>query len=152
MDGEHVTINTKVLNDTETNSVCNVFYRIGIINKLHTENSIKTLCTLNILNSVISEAFFNQLRTVEQLGYIARSGTNIIHGPNSKGDTSVSNPLYTMSFLVQSPVLNADGIRQRIDDFITKFSAKLQQMTEKTFNIYIPLALSCKCIVWSIEE
>ncbi|KKO45932.1 hypothetical protein WG68_07960 [Arsukibacterium ikkense] len=74
-----------------------------------------------ILVGHLQPEFFNQLRNEEKLGYMV----------------NVSNVTLSehagLAFIVQSPVLAASALQQRVDQFLLQYNEKLQQLTDEDF-------------------
>lgn len=74
-----------------------------------------------ILVGHLQPEFFNQLRNEEKLGYMV----------------NVSNVTLSehagLAFIIQSPVLAASALQQRVDQFLLQYSEKLQQLTDDDF-------------------
>ena len=75
---------------------------------------------------------FHQLRTVEQLGYIVWSGTDVREGVNG------------MRVIVQSAKKDADCLDRRVDAFLRKFRAVLQGMKWKKFRTFVRTLVGIK--------
>ena len=105
----------QVYNTDETNSAVNVYYKI----KDGKKDYLLTGLTY-ILDTAIGEPFFSQLRTKEQLGYIAKTGVKTI-GHNS-------DLLEGIFFLVQSPYKHPLYIKDRIDLFIKEFHQNIEKI------------------------
>lgn len=79
------------------------------------------ICTM-ILSEIMSESFFNELRTMEQLGYIVSNGFFF------KGITSYE--IYGIVFFVQSSVMKTRDLKDRINRFVREFYNKLINMSD----------------------
>ncbi|AYV78243.1 MAG: Zn-dependent peptidase [Edafosvirus sp.] len=110
-------------NEKEINSVIGMIVRIGYI-----QNDIKMLCLLELINAIITEPFFTQLRTVEQTGYIVKSEIQEFG--------ELNNSLYVHTLVVQSPTKNPSELEKRINLFINEFQKTLLSMKENQFNIH----------------
>lgn len=74
-----------------------------------------------VLSGHLHQAFFNQLRTEEQLGYVVRA---------------IDMPLNThagLGLIIQSPVLSGLQLQQRVDLFLQQYGKQLAQLTEAEF-------------------
>jgi len=118
---KYITENTK--NKTEINSLISIMVRIGYIKK-----DIKTICLLELINTIISEPFFTQLRTIEQTGYIVKSEIYEFGEMN--------NSLYVHSLVVQSPVKKPAMLENRINIFLNSFINNITTMKTEQFNSY----------------
>ncbi|KKO46008.1 hypothetical protein WG68_07940 [Arsukibacterium ikkense] len=74
-----------------------------------------------VLSGHLHQAFFNQLRTEEQLGYVVQAFEFPL------------NQHAGLGFAIQSPVLSAEQLQQRVDLFLQQYSAQLEQLSEKDF-------------------
>ncbi|MBV2130279.1 insulinase family protein [Arsukibacterium indicum] len=74
-----------------------------------------------VLSGHLHQAFFNQLRTEEQLGYAVQAFEFPL------------NQHAGLGFAIQSPVLSAEQLQQRVDLFLQQYSAKLEQLSEQDF-------------------
>lgn len=74
-----------------------------------------------VLANHLHQAFFNQLRTEEQLGYVVQA---------------MALPLDQhagLGLLIQSPVLSGLQLQQRVDLFLQQYGKQLEQLTEADF-------------------
>ena len=109
--GEYRVAHNDVLyNPMDNDSAIKIIFEIENINKVRTRDWDKLICSLIFIDKLISEKFFNELRTKQQLGYIVRCGMDYI------GDDI--EPLYHEYMLIQSPVLNPDELENKIMEFI----------------------------------
>lgn len=111
-----------VKNSKERNSSILYGVNIGFQVNGYTENWDMMISLMNIVDNLISERFFNQLRTIEQLGYIARTSIMRIG--------SDMYPYYVNAFVVQSAIKKPDYIKERIDLFLKdakKFLTDIEQ-------------------------
>jgi insulysin len=120
----------KPLNKMEKNTAIIMIYQIQYIKK-NDDNSNKLfnwkyiLCSLVFLNSIISESFFNQLRTKEQLGYIVNSDYLTL------GDLEL--PMYYYNFYIQSPVASFEELTAKILKFTDDFKQNIIKMTDTDY-------------------
>jgi secreted Zn-dependent insulinase-like peptidase len=82
---------------------------------------------LGILHDIVSEQYFDQLRTKEQLGYVAQS-----YVYNYGNDTE--QPFTTYNFCVQSPNKDTSYLRERTMRFIKEFRDYLVNESEESIN------------------
>ncbi|KAI8322211.1 hypothetical protein GQ54DRAFT_328450 [Martensiomyces pterosporus] len=80
---------------------------------------------LDLLSLIMQEPFFDQLRTKEQLGYITYSSDRKYNG----------GPM-ALRLLVQSES-NPAYVSLRIDQFISGFRKRLEEMTQEEFDRYV---------------
>jgi len=119
------------LDKNNINSAIKVIYCIEYIkhNKKYTNNWSYILCLLYIFNKIISEPFFNELRTNEQLGYIVKSFIDVF-GSNRY-------PFYCYSLLIQSDKKNPTYLKNRIISFVDSFKNKLNDYSDSQFKTFI---------------
>ena len=117
------------LNDNDKNSSVFLFYQIGYIKPLKTKDWGKKLCLLKIINLILSESFFDILRSKEQLGYIVGSNIKII------GSNKLENIGYL--FRVQSPIQTSEYIKNRIIKFVNNKFKDIMELRLEIFNNYI---------------
>jgi len=81
---------------------------------------------LEILNAVVEEPFYNELRTKKQLGYIVASGVKAV------AETR------TISFIVQSSVAPSDALTIEILSFLDKIESDLlKKLSKIDFAVYV---------------
>jgi insulysin len=105
----------KTLKDPANVNHC-IEYWLYIGDKADREVRAKTL----LLDQVVHEPAFDQLRTKEQLGYVVFSGART--GPTT----------YGFRFIIQSEK-KAEYLETRIESFLTTFAETLEKMEEKDF-------------------
>ena len=81
--------------------------------------------TLEVLLQYLDEPCFNQLRTIEQLGYVVFS-----MGANYRD-------VMGARFLVQSSQYSCDYIVNSLHNFIQDYWGKVQQLTEEEFKVQV---------------
>ena len=88
--------------------------------------SAKDHVLLEILNSVVEEPFYNELRTKKQLGYIVASGVKGV------AETRV------ISFIVQSSIAPSDALTIEILSFLDRVeSTILSKLSEIDLSVYV---------------
>lgn len=105
----------KTLKDPANVNHC-IEYWLYIGDKADRQVRAKTL----LLDQVVHEPAFDQLRTKEQLGYVVFSGART--GPTT----------YGFRFIIQSEK-KAEYLESRIEAFLTTFAETLEKMEEKDF-------------------
>src|SRR5690606_17000653 len=85
-----------------------------------TQPSLKQQAALRLLNSVLSNEFFTQLRTNEQLGYVVSSSASSFR----------DYPVFL--FYVQSTNTDLPGVNERINQFRTEFKTRLDAITPES--------------------
>ena len=94
------------------------------------EECAKVRCMIEILQSVLYEKMFDQLRTKEQLGY------------NVSVDYKSTCGIYGMAFVVQSADYSPIYLQKKVLDYIDTFYNEVY--TEEMFNEYKKGVLDCK--------
>lgn len=115
-----------VENDHEKNSAMKYLLYIDSIAYGTTHNWNKTICLLKLLNSKLSSAYFDSLRTKEKFGYIVDGNIE------SYGNLLFSSIYYV--FTVQSPGKKPQEIINRTNEFILNFKNVLVEMTDNEFS------------------
>jgi secreted Zn-dependent insulinase-like peptidase len=118
----------KSLNDNDDNNAILAFFEIGKIIKDETNNWIKQILLLMLVEYHVKEKFFSQLRSVEQSGYIVKAYIN-------KFQDNIG-ALYGLTFLIQSPHLSPVTLRKRIRKFTKDMNKLLINITDEQFNAY----------------
>jgi secreted Zn-dependent insulinase-like peptidase len=101
-------------NKDEANSCYKLAIKIGFLRPDVTPNYVEIITCLQVLDDIINEEYFDQLRTKEQLGYIAQSYIN------KHGDDLIQT-YTTYDFCVQSPHQNTEYLKNRTVRFIKEF-------------------------------
>ena len=78
----------------------------------------------SLLGRLLATPFFNQLRTEQQLGYIVFASARPVERHPG------------LVFVVQSPVLGPEGIKQRVDDFLTDQVERMKSLTQEELDEY----------------
>lgn len=116
---------------SEKNCIFTLFYeftKLKIENK-YNKNWIKDIGYTILLESIISNLYFNILRTQEQLGYIV--GSKLVH----IGDDN--NKISGIRFIIQSPVKKSDYLFERTQKFIKyELNNFINKLDYDTFNNY----------------
>ena len=116
-----------VENPTEPNSCYKLSIKIGYLRPDINKQYIEMSSCLDILNGIIKEQFFDQLRTKEQLGYVVQSYKS------SYGNRQ-EQPFITYDFCVQSPHKDANYLKDRTVRFIKEFRDHLTQKSDEAIN------------------
>jgi secreted Zn-dependent insulinase-like peptidase len=115
-------------NDKELSSCIHISYLYGYSSSLKTHDYYKINVHSILLANLIKDAFYNQLRTKEQLGYAVFSQR-----------TSYGMSQYTLraqSFTIQSLSMKAVNLVNRVEDFITKFIDDITSLTDEKLEKY----------------
>lgn len=108
-------------NENETNSLINIFYESGHIDK---NKNLNDLAFLMIVNILMNEQFYNQLRTKEQSGYIVKSHIDQL-GRNTQ-------PIYGISYVIQTTNKPLNELKKSIKRFIKKSHTELNKSHYRT--------------------
>lgn len=124
-------VTTKVSeNPKELNDCILVSYCYGKSHCLVNPNSFKFNALANLVNLFISEPFFDELRTKQQLGYTVYS-----YGSEHLG--RCFERLYTQNYLIQSPSTSCEELLKRIDTFIQESVEKMKTLDDTLFETYV---------------
>lgn len=117
----------KPLNPEDKNSSMAMYYYIG--NNDNMIEYLKNSAKLEILNAIMHEEYFSQLRTQECYGYIVNCSSY------TKSYNEFNRKIYLYQrFLVQSPSHSCDDIIKRTELFIKTFGEKINKyFSETTF-------------------
>ena len=88
------------------------------------DDSFYNMAAYLLLRQVVKAPFFDQLRTEQQLGYVV-----------AVVDQTVDR-VPGLGFLVQSPVIDYQQIRDTVDQFLKDFRSSLMQISEQDFKLY----------------
>ena len=114
-------------NKSEVNSCYKLSIKLGYMRPDINNEYTKILSYIDVLNLIISEQFFDQLRTKEQLGYI-------VQGYKSSYGNTQEQPFVTYDFCVQSPHKDGNYLKERTMRFIKEFREYLLQKSEDSIN------------------
>lgn len=117
----------KNLYNKEINSAIVVSFYLGNY-KPKSDESYLLFCLGNILYNYLQEPFFDQLRTVQQLGYIVKSKLSL-YG-------NYANSIMSYDLFIQSPLFKSKKLKKRILSFIDSI-----HIDENKFVTYLE---SCK--------
>lgn len=110
-------ITESALNPDEPTSCLVMYYQLS------SEYSVETSAVADVLSDLMSEPFFDTLRTEEQLGYSLRCGSRYTNG-------SIG-----MEFMIQSSCESPEHLVSRVESFISDFYQKeLDEMSDDEFN------------------
>ena len=87
---------------------------------------------IELISSVVSEPFYEELRTRQQLGYIVSSGVKPV------GKTK------TMGFIVQSSTAKNKKLTEEIFKYMDRIRADLQKVTKGDFAVYVKSLIDVK--------
>uniref|UniRef100_A0A7S3EMQ8 Insulin-degrading enzyme n=2 Tax=Rhodosorus marinus TaxID=101924 RepID=A0A7S3EMQ8_9RHOD len=113
---------TTASNPDESNSAVLVYFEFGPISP----RNFHAACVAGVLAQMIREPCSNQLRTVEQLGYM-------VHSSMTK-----YNNVIGLQFIVQSPSSSPQTVNDRIEAFLRTFEESvLEPMPPEQFKKYV---------------
>jgi insulysin len=115
-------------NPNETNSGIIMSFFIGGLD-LSVLDNIKIKIMLELTQLIISEPFYDTLRTKKQLGYVVHSKTKAVGGPQNN-DYNMHN------FIIQSHLHHANTLAKYIRKFLLKFFEHLKQLAHDEFDNY----------------
>jgi len=117
----------RIKNPTELNSCYKLSVNIGYLRPDLNADYIKISSYLDVLHAFISEQFFDQLRTKEQLGYV-------VQGYKYSYGNTIEQPFVTYDFCVQSPHKDANYLRDRTIQFVKEFKGFLTERPDESIN------------------
>ncbi len=117
------------LNKLDMNSAISFVIKFESLNINKDINTNKKICLILMLELIMKEPFFDELRTKEQLGYIVRA--KLININNKYHNT------YLLNFLIQSPNHTVDHLEKYIFNFLQKYTVHINNMTDENYNSYI---------------
>lgn len=115
VESHHLSVHSLV----ETNSDQHSAFHLVIQAPL--ESTLSQQIKMKLLDQLLGEMFFDALRTEQQLGYSVFAHYDRVR----KVDY--------FNFVVQSNVLEPNGVEERVGDFILKALEELEDMDEKEF-------------------
>ncbi|KAJ3682908.1 hypothetical protein LUZ60_013135 [Juncus effusus] len=107
-----------VKNELESNSVAELYYQIELDKG---RESCRLKATIDLLTDLISETYFDRLRTKEQLGYTVDCGARVTYY------------VLGLCFRVQSSKFGPSYLQGRIENFIDSLPAFLEGLDEESF-------------------
>ncbi|XP_052845822.1 nardilysin [Drosophila gunungcola] len=124
--GSHY-LRAKTLNEDDSNTIITNYYQIG-------PSDLKLECTMDLIELIVEEPFFHQLRTQEQLGYSLGIHQRVGYG--------------VLAFLItintQETKHKADYVEQRIEAFRSRMSELVSQMSDAEFQTFRETLISGK--------
>lgn len=115
----------KELNPADVNSAIVIAYQIG-------EDTTTTTAVTEVFAQIAKDSVYNQLRTVEQLGYLVWSGVGTHRGV-----------LY-FRIIVQSGVRSPLLLESRAEAFLASFAEELNNMTDDQFKMHVNAVIAKK--------
>ena len=123
-----INILKKSENKHENNNCVGVY--IHLFNIQYSKNDWNFYIAISdVLNTIIGDQFFSNLRTVEQFGYIVNTKIENIG--------QITNSSYFLKLMVQSSSKTSDEIISRIYKFFDEFLIYLESMTIKNINKFV---------------
>ncbi|XP_037722249.1 nardilysin [Drosophila subpulchrella] len=113
--GSHY-LRAKTLNEDDSNTIITNYYQIG-------PSDLKLECLMDLIELIVEEPFFNQLRTQEQLGYSLGIHQRIGYGIMA----------FVITINTQETKHRAEYVEQRIEAFRSQMSELVSQMSDTEF-------------------
>ncbi|XP_030570603.1 nardilysin isoform X1 [Drosophila novamexicana] len=114
--GEHF-LRVKTLNEDDPNTIVSNYYQIGPC-------TLKMECLMDLVDLVVEEPFFNQLRTKEQLGYSLGVYQRIGYGILA----------YILNINTQENKHTAEHVEARLEAFRSRMPELVAQLTDQEFD------------------
>jgi len=114
-----------VVNPDEKNSAVENYYMVG-------PETLETRVLVDLIDQMTIEPAYNQLRTLEQLGYTVGSGTRLTHG------------VLGFVVFVQSNQYHPQHLDERIEAFLVQFGDMLATMDQEEFQRHVEALVSLK--------
>eukprot|EP00985_Skeletonema_marinoi_P001098 scaffold448_cov107-Skeletonema_marinoi.AAC.2 len=111
---DHHLITSPTVDPTDNNTSVEVYFQIG-------KDDLTNRVLVDLLEHVLDEPFYNELRTKEQFGYEVSCGARWTFG------------VLGMSFKVTTSCKTADEASARVDRFLGEFRAQLESMSDESF-------------------
>jgi insulysin len=116
--GKDYLVQRKEPNTDSENSAIEIIYQIGLRDQVQD-------ASLDLLAQILSNPYYSQLRTVEQLGYLVFS--------RARRDNNINS----LSFILQSGDKTPLHMLARSDLFISQFHSVLEQLEEREFQEHV---------------
>jgi len=114
-------------NADDDNSVLEIYYQIG-------GNELSHLVMTDLLQDIMSEPIFNELRTNQALGYYVAASTRMTFGHLG----------YMISIQPQASKFTVAEVDKRVDGFLKWFETYLADLSDADFANHISAALNSK--------
>lgn len=111
---DHHLITSPTVDPTDNNTSVEVYFQMG-------KDDLTNRVLIDLLEHVLDEPFYNELRTKEQFGYEVSCGARWTFG------------VLGMSFKVTTSCKTADEASARVDRFLGEFRAQLESMSDESF-------------------
>lgn len=132
--GEVKVIKQKLSNLQDPNSVLGIYYSLGYtrpVSEFDSSNLLKSwngiICLSKLIESIIASKYLDELRTIEQLGYVVISGLSIIG--------SDSDPFALYSFVIQSNIKDSEFLKNRTLKFVATSRKLIMNESENDLEI-----------------
>lgn len=116
-------------NPLEKDSIINLMYEIGSIQRGITNEWDTKLASLMLVHKILNEKFFDQLRTVEQTGYIVKCLVTMVG--------NWGYPTYGLLYMIQSSKKNPYELRKRIRTFVNDSYTYIKNMSYDKYMQYV---------------
>ena len=107
----------------DPNTAVEVYFQFGKDD--NSPDAVRQRVLVDLLEQIIEEPLYNQIRTKEQFGYVVSCGARWTFG------------VIGMSFQVVTACKSANETGNRLDDFLISFRSELQCMSEQAFMEHI---------------
>lgn len=114
-------------NDYDSNSLCAMIFMSPIVD-VDSELFYDYMSITTVMNNLLSDKFFVELRSKKQLGYIVRSYV---------GQMGIKNKMIFQNFFIQSQKLNPDELEIQMRMFIKNNKEIIMNMTQQELNKYL---------------
>lgn len=118
----------KGMNDSDSNSVIIMYFEIENILTGKTKGWDNIIALINLIQNIVDEKFFTQLRSIEQFGYNVKASVSLYR--------SNEGVLVGLQFLIESSNTNMNVIRKRIKQFIKDILNYLIDIDEGTLDMH----------------
>ncbi|KAL7536578.1 hypothetical protein ACHAXR_008597 [Thalassiosira sp. AJA248-18] len=116
---DHHQIVAPSIDPKDPNTAVEVYFQFGKDD--NSSNAIQQRVLTDLLEHILEEPLYNQIRTKEQFGYEVSCGARWTYG------------VLGMSFRVVTSCKSADEASSRIEDFLKSFRSDLESMDNETF-------------------
>lgn len=119
------TFTLKSKNPTEINSAMGMFMNIGYLEPMYDKNWATKYCLCDLLDLMLGENYYHDLRTTRQLGYVVKTDKLRIG--------SLFKKLTVYEFLVQSSIKDSNYLVKVTNKFIKNSLKFVEEMTNEEF-------------------
>jgi len=116
---DHHLIVAPTIDPKDPNTAVEVYFQFGKDD--NSSDAIRQRVLIDLLEQILDEPLYNQIRTKETFGYEVSCGARWTYG------------VLGMSFRVVTACKSAEEASTRIDDFLKSFRSELESMDDETF-------------------